>query len=129
MTDRPDPDLDPDPFSDSLSDVERAQQLLAGHRDSIDRLDAILAYVLGERFKHTRAVGVLKAQHRLPATDPVREARQIKRLENLSRDAGLDPDIAKNLLQFIIAEVIRQHDALREQHQGRAAAARETPKE
>ena len=38
----------------------RAAEILASHRDSIDRLDAILVYTLGERFKHTQAVGRLK---------------------------------------------------------------------
>ena len=44
----------------------RAATLLAEHRDSIDRLDAILVYTLAERFKQTQAVGRLKAVHDLP---------------------------------------------------------------
>ena len=40
----------------------RAAALLKDHRASIDRLDAILIYTLGERFKHTQAVGKLKAE-------------------------------------------------------------------
>ena len=59
----------------------RAAELLAEHRASIDRLDAILVYTLGERFKHTQAVGLLKATHDLPPSDPSREAAQIARLE------------------------------------------------
>ena len=43
-----------------------AQTLLREHRESIDRLDAILVYTLAERFKHTMAVGRLKAEHALP---------------------------------------------------------------
>ena len=35
---------------------------LHDHRDSIDRLDAILVYTLGERFRHTKAIGKLKAE-------------------------------------------------------------------
>ena len=53
------------------------------HRESIDRLDAILVYTLGERFKHTQEVGRLKAAHDLPPSDPAREAEQIARLERL----------------------------------------------
>jgi len=89
--------------------VTRAAELLKGHRDSIDRLDAILVYTLGERFKHTQAVGRLKAQHDLPPSDPDREARQIARLEDLAKDADLDPEFAKAFLQFIIQEVIQHH--------------------
>ena len=33
--------------------VRRAADLLRGHRESIDRLDAILLFTLAERFKHT----------------------------------------------------------------------------
>ena len=50
-----------------------SKTLLKEHRESIDRLDAILIYTLGERFKHTQAVGKLKAEHNLPPADPNRE--------------------------------------------------------
>ena len=89
--------------------VTRAAQVLAEHRDSIDRLDAILVYTLGERFKHTKAVGKLKAEHDLPPSDPTREAAQIARLEALATEADLDPEFAKKFLNFIIAEVIQHH--------------------
>jgi chorismate mutase len=91
----------------------RAAQILASHRDSIDRLDAILVYTLGERFKHTQAVGRLKAEHGLPPADPAREAKQIERLEWLAKEADLDPEFAKKFLAFIIQEVIQHH----KQHQ------------
>jgi chorismate mutase len=88
----------------------RAAKLLKDHRESIDRLDAILVYTLGERFKHTQAVGRLKADHALPPSDPVREAAQIARLEDLARKADLDPEFAKAFLNFIIQEVIHHHE-------------------
>jgi chorismate mutase len=94
------------------TDATRAQALLKEHRDSIDRLDAILVYTLAERFKQTQAVGKLKATHELPASDPSREARQIERLEWLSKEADLDPEFAKKFLTFIISEVIRHHEIL-----------------
>ncbi|MEM1130177.1 MAG: chorismate mutase [Pseudomonadota bacterium] len=87
----------------------RAADLLRDHRASIDRLDAILVYTLAERFKHTQAVGHLKAVHKLPPSDPDRERQQIARLEALARDADLDPEFAKNFLAFIIQEVIQHH--------------------
>ena len=93
--------------------VTRAAELLSGHRDSIDRLDAILVYTLAERFKQTQAVGKLKAEYDLPPSDPAREAKQIERLEWLSKEADLDPEFAKKLLAFIIQEVIQHH----KQHQ------------
>lgn len=90
----------------------RAADLLHEHRESIDRLDAILLYTLAERFKHTQAVGRLKAEHDLPPSDPTREAAQIARLEKLSKEADLDPEFARKFLTFIISEVIRHHEKL-----------------
>lgn len=90
--------------------VTRAAELLREHRQSIDRLDAILVYTLAERFKHTQSVGKLKAEHELPPSDPAREARQIERLEWLAKEADLDPEFAKQFLAFIISEVIRHHE-------------------
>ena len=93
-------------------DAQRAAALLKEHRMSIDRLDAILVYTLAERFKHTQAVGRLKAEHALPPSDPAREAAQIERLEALALEADLDPDFARKFLGFIISEVIRHHEKL-----------------
>lgn len=89
--------------------VELAAEVLKGHRESIDRLDAVLIYTLAERFKHTKAVGVLKAEHTLPPSDPMREAHQIERLQRMALDADLDPEFAKKFLNFIISEVIQHH--------------------
>ena len=89
--------------------VTRAAEILKDHRKSIDRLDAILVYTLGERFKHTQAVGKLKATHDLPPSDPNREEAQIARLTDLANRADLDPEFAKKFLNFIIAEVIQHH--------------------
>ncbi len=86
-----------------------AAELLKDHRDSIDRLDAVLVYTLAERFKHTQAVGHLKAEHTLPPSDPLRESQQIERLERMALDADLDPEFARKFLNFIIDEVIRHH--------------------
>lgn len=87
--------------------------LLARHRASIDNLDAILIHTLAERFKQTQAVGALKATHDLPPSDPGREERQIARLRQLAEHAELDPDFAEKVLNFIIQEVIKHHQAAR----------------
>ncbi|MBK5947166.1 chorismate mutase [Rhodobacter veldkampii DSM 11550] len=88
----------------------RAAEVLRDHRASIDRLDAILVFTLAERFKHTQAVGRLKAEHALPPSDPAREAEQIERLQDLARIADLDPEFARKFLNFVISEVIRHHE-------------------
>ncbi len=78
-------------------------------RSSIDNIDAALVYLLSERFKCTKRVGALKAEHDLPASDPAREKEQIARLRTLAHDADLDPEFAEKFLTFIITEVIRHH--------------------
>ena len=81
------------------------------HRASIDNLDAALIHILAERFRHTKAVGALKAAHQMPPSDPAREERQVARLRELASSAGLDPDFAEKLLAFVITEVIQHHKA------------------
>jgi chorismate mutase len=87
---------------------------LAELRSSIDNIDAALVHLLAERFKCTRKVGVFKAEHGLPPADPNREAQQIARLRRLAEDARLDPDFAETFLAFIVKEVIRHHEAIRD---------------
>ncbi len=82
---------------------------LAALRRSIDNIDAALVHMLAERFRCTKAVGLLKARHGMPAADHGREAEQIARLRRLAADAHLDPDFAEKFLSFVIREVIRHH--------------------
>jgi chorismate mutase len=83
-------------------------------RDSIDNIDASIMYMLAERFKVTKAVGEYKAEIGLPASDPMREKRQIQRLRRLATDANLDPEISEKFLRFIVEEVIRHHNHIKE---------------
>lgn len=83
-------------------------------RSSIDNIDAALVHLLAERFKCTKRVGRLKADHDLPPADPDRESRQIDRLREKALEADLDPAFAEKFLNFIISEVIRHHEAIRD---------------
>ncbi len=87
---------------------------LKEYRESIDNIDAALVYLLSERFKITQRVGLHKKAHDLPPADKAREAEQIARLRRLAADAKLDPDFTEKFLTFIIQEVIRNHEALRD---------------
>ncbi|RUZ42027.1 chorismate mutase, partial [Mesorhizobium sp. M7A.F.Ca.CA.004.05.2.1] len=51
-------------------DMADARALLADYRASIDNIDAALIHMLAERFRCTKAVGVLKATHGLPPGRP-----------------------------------------------------------
>ncbi len=98
-----------------MSGGDDAGRVLQEHRESIDRLDAVLVYTLGERFARTQAIGKLKAEQNLPPADPEREAEQIARLQELALDANVDPEFARKIIRFIIDEVIRHHQLQRHQ--------------
>jgi chorismate mutase len=87
---------------------------LAQLRNSIDNIDAALIYLLAERFRCTRRVGAMKASSGLPPGDPERERVMIKRLKALAKDAKLDPAFAEKFINFVIAEVIRHHESIRD---------------
>ena len=89
--------------------------VLAAFRQSIDNIDAALIFMLAERFKITKAVGEYKAKTDLPPADPRREDEQIARMKRLAVDADLDPDFSEKFLRFVIDEVIRHHEKLRDQ--------------
>jgi len=93
--------------------TDASAQLLS-LRASIDNIDAALIFMLAERFRCTKQVGVLKAEHGMPASDPAREERQIERLRRLALEADLDPEFAQKWFGFVVAEVIRHHEAAAE---------------
>ncbi len=97
-----------------MNDTARAQEILKEHRDSIDRLDAIMVYALAERFATTKKVGQMKAEFSLPPADPAREKEQIQRLRDLAVEANLDPEFAEKFLTFIINEVVKNHKTYQE---------------
>ena len=78
-------------------------------RATIDNIDAALIFMLAERFRATKQVGVVKAEHGMPASDPTREEQQVARLRRLAEDADLDPEFAQKWFSFVVAEVIRHH--------------------
>jgi len=100
------------PYDQRVDEATQAE--LDDIRGSIDNIDAALVHLLAERFKCTKRVGHLKAVHDLPPADPEREARQIARLRAKAIEADLDPAFAETFLNFIIGEVIRHHEAIRD---------------
>jgi chorismate mutase len=95
-----------------VSDDEEVWAELLRLRASIDNLDAALVHLLAERFTCTQQVGRLKARHGMPPADPEREAQQIARLRQLALESRLDPEFAEKFLNFVVAEVLRHHEAI-----------------
>lgn len=98
------------PFSADKN--QTPEQILSALRQSVDNIDAALIHMLAERFRHTQAIGQLKAYASMPPADPAREKQQIERLRRLAQEAKLDPNFAEKFLNFIIKEVIRHHEEI-----------------
>lgn len=95
---------------------------LADARHSIDNLDAALIHLLAERFKITQRVGRIKARLDLPPADTEREAEQKHRLRALAVDAQLDPEFAEKVVTFIMTEVVRHHEQIKQANQANPAS-------
>lgn len=89
-------------------------QELLDARQTIDNIDAAIVHILAERFRCTQNVGHIKARYDLPPADPAREREQIARLKGLAEESGLDPVFAEKFLQFIVTEVIRHHEDIKQ---------------
>ena len=90
------------------------KEKLAEYRESIDRLDSVLIYTLGERFEKTNKIGKIKANNNLPTSDHDRELRQIKRIIETANEANLDPVFAEKIFNTIISEVKNNHNKMKE---------------
>jgi chorismate mutase len=95
-----------------MVDIADSASRIRDLRASIDNIDAAIVHMLAERFRCTRAVGKLKAQHGLPARDPSRQCEQVHRLRHLAAVSNLAPEFAEKFLAFLSEEVIRQHEFL-----------------
>lgn len=91
---------------------EMVVESLEDLRKSIDNIDNAIVAMLAERFKVTNRVGYFKASHGLPAKDGDREALQHARIQELSRQYGLDPELASCVLDQVIAKVVVNHEQI-----------------
>ena len=89
------------------------KEKLEEFRVSIDRLDSVLIYTLGERFEQTNKIGKIKAKNNLPSSDHDRELRQIKRIIKIANEANLDPVFAEKIFKTIISEVKNNHNKMK----------------
>ena len=89
------------------------KEKLENYRESIDRLDSILTYTLGERFKKTNEIGKIKAKNNLPSTDKNRELKQLKRILKIAKEIDLDTVFAEKIFSLIVNEVKNNHNKMK----------------
>ena len=82
-------------------------------RESIDRLDTILTYTLGERFQKTKEIGKIKAKNNLPSTDKNRELKQLKKILKIAKEIDLDTVFAEKIFNLIVNEVKNNHNKMK----------------
>lgn len=82
-------------------------------RSEIDEIDRELIGLLARRFAVTYQVGVVKAQNALDSVDPQREELKLARVREICKESGVNPDLGTELFILIMAEAVRNHDAIK----------------
>jgi chorismate mutase len=75
---------------------------LADLRVGIDRVDAELVRLLAERARLVQGVVHYKRANHMRVVDRQREEQMLTRIADLSKDEGLDPRVAQQVLRTII---------------------------
>lgn len=81
-------------------------------RQEIDRLDAQLLAVIGERLRVCCRVAEFKRAHGLPVLQPERAAQVVERAIALGAAHGLDERFVRALYGLIMAEACRLEDEI-----------------
>ena len=87
------------------------KQLLESRR-MIDEIDSKLIEILDDRFRLTREVGLLKAEHKLDPIDKTRESEKLAKLRSLCDKKTLNPDFIEKLFSSIMEEVVKNHQSI-----------------
>ena len=102
-----------------MSDEDSIPSELIAIRNRIDEIDQGIIELLHERFKLTHDVGVLKANRDMNAQDARREEQKLQALGALSESHKLEPTLVRELFRRIMEEVVRNHERVRADRQGR----------
>lgn len=84
-------------------ETAEAESTLERLRGEIERLDAMLIQLIGQRVQAARVAGRTKRAARLPAVDPAREAAVVRRAAGLARSAGLPEEDVRDVFWRLIA--------------------------
>ena len=71
-------------------------------RDEIERVDREIVAAVARRVELARRIGDLKKDDRRATLDTGREAAVIRRATELGREAGLDPEAARELFWTLV---------------------------
>jgi monofunctional chorismate mutase len=81
---------------------DEATRALQAIRDEIERVDREIVALVARRLELARRTGDVKRAHNLPLFDAAREAAVVRRAAELSREAGLPEEEARNLFWILI---------------------------
>ena len=79
------------------------------YRNEIDEIDREWVRALARRFTVTEEVGRYKHRFGLPASDELRETRQIAALRTFAAEQKLDPDLIEQIFRSITQRVRSRH--------------------
>lgn len=74
----------------------------------IDEIDSAILGLLSDRFRYSRHIGKLKADRRLAPFDPQRVSSQKAGFVEQSRHLGLDPAMARAIIDAVLARVLAE---------------------
>jgi len=82
-------------------------------RIEIDAIDQQLVALIAKRFAVTHQVGLIKAEQKLDAVDPQREANKFAEIKGYCLEHQLNPELAEQIFTLIMAEAVRNHRRIR----------------
>lgn len=105
-----------------------AAAVLKKHRQKIDKIDAQLLKLLGDRFDVVRDVAKVKVKHDIPAFLGGRVNEVRNNAVKLGILYGIDPDFVRTLYTMLIYQSCAEEEVLKHQAQQEKAGVKPTAK-
>ncbi|MFN7114347.1 MAG: chorismate mutase [Alphaproteobacteria bacterium] len=104
-----------------------AADLLKKHRQKIDKIDAQLLKLLGDRFEVVRDVADVKIKHDIPAFLGGRVNEVRNNAVKLGILYGIDPDFVRTLYTMLIYQSCAEEEVLKHEAQQKKSGIKKTP--
>ncbi|WP_197435460.1 chorismate mutase [Agrobacterium vitis] len=85
---------------------------MSDFRQRIDDIDRKIIELLSERFTVVREVGLFKRQHGIPVMQPERVRSVLENRALQAEQAGLSPELVRQLWTLFIEEACRMEEAV-----------------